>query len=539
MAERASELATILFTDLEASTELLCRAGDEDAQRIFRAHHRLLADTAAAHGGTEVKWLGDGLMASFHSAADAIRCAISMQQAATRPVGGERLGIRVGLNAGEAFREEADLFGLPIVIARRLCDRAGAGRIFCSDLVRGLLAGRAAFDFTPLGALELKGVPQPVEALEVNFDLGDGPGSLSRLPFVGRTGELERLTARVRDTAGGHGGLVLVAGEAGIGKTRLLEELAHVAVGEGFAVLWGRCLEGDWTPPYAAFVEVLDGVVAQATPEELRADLGVAGGPALAQLAERLRAVLPDLPAAVALKPDEERFRLVEAMAQLLAARARRAPVLLCLDDLHWADASTIAMLRHVARPSPTQRVLIVGSYRDSEVAAGHPLHDALGSLRRDVEFERIRLEGLEAKAVLALLETLADQDVLGSVAFAIAGDTDGNPFFIKEVLRHLLDEGRFVRGPDGRWTSDRPVAELASPRACGRSSTGAWPDCPRPRTSCSRRLPSSRATSGSAWPRRSATSTRMPRWKLWTRRSTPNSSSRPAALTSIASRRR
>ena len=113
MPDRASALVTILFTDLVGSTELLSRAGDEDAQRIFRAHHQLLAETAAAHGGAEVKWLGDGLMVAFGSASDALRCAIAMQQASRRPVAGERLAIRVGLNAGEAFRDKADYFGNP------------------------------------------------------------------------------------------------------------------------------------------------------------------------------------------------------------------------------------------------------------------------------------------------------------------------------------------------------------------------------------------------------------------------------------------
>src|SRR5437899_4113576 len=99
MAEGGSGLVTILFTDLVGSTELLSRAGDEEAQRIFRAHHTLLAETAAAHGGAEVKWLGDGLMGAFLSAADALRCAVAMQQASRRPVAGEQLAIRVGLNA--------------------------------------------------------------------------------------------------------------------------------------------------------------------------------------------------------------------------------------------------------------------------------------------------------------------------------------------------------------------------------------------------------------------------------------------------------
>ena len=116
---------TLLFTDLVNSTELLQRVGDERAQRIFHAHHRLLKDTVAAHGGQEVKWLGDGLMTVFASAADAVRAAVARQQAARRRAAGERLALRVGLHAGEALREETDYFGTPVVIARRprLCGR--------------------------------------------------------------------------------------------------------------------------------------------------------------------------------------------------------------------------------------------------------------------------------------------------------------------------------------------------------------------------------------------------------------------------------
>jgi adenylate cyclase len=118
MPDRASALVTILSTDLVGSTELLSWAGGEDAQRIFGADHPLLAETAAAHGGAEVKWLGDGLMVAFGSASDASRRAIAMQQASRRPVAGERLAIRVGLNAGKAFRDEVDYFGTPVVVLR-------------------------------------------------------------------------------------------------------------------------------------------------------------------------------------------------------------------------------------------------------------------------------------------------------------------------------------------------------------------------------------------------------------------------------------
>src|SRR5215470_17179692 len=155
---------TLMFTDLVNSTELLQRAGDEEAQRLFRSHHGLLRDAVATHGGREVKWLGDGLMAVFPSAADAVRSAVAMQQAARRRAAGERLGLRVGLHVGEALADEADYAGTPVVVARRLCDRAGAGQIVCSQLVVELLRGRQAFRFEGLGALELKGLREPVPA---------------------------------------------------------------------------------------------------------------------------------------------------------------------------------------------------------------------------------------------------------------------------------------------------------------------------------------------------------------------------------------
>jgi class 3 adenylate cyclase len=123
-----SGLVTILFTDLVGSTELLARTGDHTAQPIFRAHHDLLSQAAVGHGGQETKWLGDGLMVAFPSAAGAVRSAIAMQQASRRPVSGERLTLRVGLNVGEALVDVSDYFGTAVVIARRLCDRAKGPR---------------------------------------------------------------------------------------------------------------------------------------------------------------------------------------------------------------------------------------------------------------------------------------------------------------------------------------------------------------------------------------------------------------------------
>ncbi len=456
-------MVTILFTDLVGSTELLARAGDEDAQRIFRAHHDLLAEAASAHCGEEVKWLGDGLMVAFASAADAVRCAIAMQHAGRRPVRGEHLAIRVGLNAGETLKEAADYFGLPVVVARRLCDWADAGQIVCTDVVAGLLMGRPDFAFSDLGKVDLKGVPQPISAFAVHFGPEGGAVVPSRLPFVGRQAELDRLRQRWSEAAAGRGGLVLVAGEPGIGKTRLVEELAEGAREQGAEVLWGHCYEGEWMPPYSAFAEMLETLALVAEADELQVDLGT-GGPPLAQLEPSLRKALPGLPEPVALQPQEERFRLLDSLTRLIVARAGRAPLLVCLDDLHWADQGTIDALRHLARQAAGHTFLVVGTYRDAETGRDHPLSVVLGALRRETEYERIRLEGLPAEAVGILLEALAEHDVSRAMATTIATETAGNPFFISEVLRHLVDEGRIQRGPDGRWTSDVPVDELGIP---------------------------------------------------------------------------
>jgi class 3 adenylate cyclase/GAF domain-containing protein len=460
VTERASSLVTIFFTDLVGSNELLVRAGEEEAQRVFRAHHDLLAEAAAAHRGEEVKWLGDGLVVAFASAADAVECAIAMQQAVQQPIHSQRLAVRVGLNAGEALRQEADYFRQPVVVARRLCDRAEAGQILCTDLVARPLARR--FAFVGLGALQLQGVPDPVAAYEVR---SGRPGLPSEVPLVGREAELRRLLERWTAAAASRGGLVLLAGEAGIGKTRLAEELAERAAREGAGVFWGHCFEGEWVPPYAPFAEALEALASKADAEELQVDLG-AGGPALAQLVPALRKVLPGLPDAVPLQSDEERFRLLDGVAQLLLARSARTPMLLGLDDLHWADRGTVAMIRHLARFAPRHRLLVVGTYRDVEIDRSHPLAQAFGALHQETDYELIELKGLPTPAVGELLASLAEHEVPEEVAAAIASETYGNPFFVLELVRHLVEEGKLYRGPDGRWTSDRPVWELDIPRS-------------------------------------------------------------------------
>lgn len=166
----------MLFTDLVGSTRILDELGDDAADRHRRRHFRVLRDTLVAFGGREVKSLGDGVMAVFHSASDALACAVAMQQTVARGnVAGDRpaAGVRIGLHAGESLHEDDDYFGTPVVVAKRLCDAASAGQIVVSEVVRDLVGTRGGHAFRSLGELELKGIRAPLRASEV--DWSDAP----------------------------------------------------------------------------------------------------------------------------------------------------------------------------------------------------------------------------------------------------------------------------------------------------------------------------------------------------------------------------
>jgi len=456
-----AETVTILFTDLVSSTELLQRAGDERAQRIFKAHHRLLSEAVRAHGGHEVKWLGDGLMVAFDSARDAALCAIAMQQAARRPAAGERLEIRVGLHVGDAFHDESDYFGTPVVIARRLCDKADAGQIYASDLVVRLLDGRHEIAFEDLGALALKGIDAAVHAHEVRYE-HDPLAMLAVTPFVGRENVIGALSQKLDEARGGKGSLVMLVGEPGIGKTRAATEFREHARQSGALVLSGRCYDGDWAAPFSPFMEAIRDYALEVAPEELRERLG-ADASVLARIVPALHERLDGIPDPPPIPTDGERYRLLEAAGDFFARLAASRPLVLMLDDLHWADKGTIAMLRQIARFAPQHKLLLIGAYRDVELDRTHPLADALQAIRRETNYERIVLKGLGAADVGELLNLVAEQAVPEQFAKAISDETGGNPFFIREVMLHLVEERKIVQ-EDGRWVAATAIADMRIP---------------------------------------------------------------------------
>jgi DNA-binding SARP family transcriptional activator/tetratricopeptide (TPR) repeat protein len=261
----------------------------------------------------------------------------------------------------------------------------------------------------------------------------------SSAAFVGRERELDRLRRAWRDTASGRRRVVLVSGGPGIGKTRLSSELAREAHAGG-TVLYAAC-EDQMLVSYQPFVEALRHYV-RSTPGETAGGLG----PGASELASLIPELARDQPGpADGSAPDDletRRYLMFEAVSSLLTTAASRAPLLLVLDDLHWADRSTLLLLRHVVRAQHEAAMLILGTYRDTDVGAGHPLLDLVADLRRDGSLERVSLAGLGSPEVEALIESHAGESVSSALVETVHAETAGNPFFVEEVVRHLMETG-------------------------------------------------------------------------------------------------
>ena len=469
-------LVIILFTDLVGSTELASQLGDAAADDLRRQHFAHLREAIAATGGTEVKTIGDAVMVSYRGATDALAGGVAMQRAVERHNRGlesHRLEMRVGISAGDASFEDGDWFGTPVIEAARLCSAASGGQILVSDLVRALAGSRCEFELRPLGTRDLKGLPAPLAVCDVDWRVPHDstlvplPAFVDPAPsfaFAGRAEAFETLLMAWKETLEGARRVVLVSGEPGIGKTRLVSELVRHAHAAGTSILWGRCDE-ELGSPFEPFAEALRHYASSVPVERLRAELGPLGGE-LTRLLPELAMRVPGLASPVTGDPETERHRLFEAVSDFLAEMSHTDPVILVLDDVHWADKPSLLLLRHVLRSGAPMRLLVLATYRDTDLDRTHPLADVLAHLRREPGVARLDLVGLDQSEVMALMEAQAGHDLdepgIG-LARAVQHETQGNPFFVGEVLRHLAESGAIVQR-DGLWTSDRTLEDVGLP---------------------------------------------------------------------------
>jgi tetratricopeptide (TPR) repeat protein len=263
----------------------------------------------------------------------------------------------------------------------------------------------------------------------------------SSADFVGRGRELAELSAALEAACAAHGSIYLIGGEPGIGKSRLADELARLAHAQRARVLWGRCWEAGGAPAYWPWVQALRTYIADVETESLRSRLGPRGSE-IAQLLPELRERFPDLPVPPSPESEGARFRLFDATTDFIKRVADEGPLLLVLDDLHAADTPSLLMLRFVAGEIGDAAVLVLGTYRDVEVAPGHPLDTALNDLARQ-QAHLLSLQGLDESQVSQLIEGSADMAPSRRVASAIHRGTRGNPLFVEELVQLLVSENR------------------------------------------------------------------------------------------------
>ncbi|OBI24527.1 BTAD domain-containing putative transcriptional regulator, partial [Mycobacterium sp. E2238] len=468
---------TFLLTDIEGSTAAW--EADAGAMAVALARHdELVEQVVTSRGGRLIKTRGEGdaTFSVFERPSAAAAAAIELQDAIVHEPWAlrEPMRIRVALHTGEVEFRDGDYFGRAVNRAARLRSLASGGQILCSGATAELVIDSLPDDvaLADLGTRQLRNLARPEHVFELRLQttLLDHPPDSTEVPlerpslppvlagtgpFVGRGHELERLSSAWQAALAGGTNALLIAGEPGVGKTRLAGEWSRQAYDQGALVIYGRCDE-DLGAPYQPFAEALRALVPCLGAGGLR---GLRGVEALLTLVPGLADLLPDLAAPTRADPDTERYALFDAVVALLAMASASAPVVLILDDLHWAAKPTLLLLRHLLRFGEHARMQIIGTYRSTDLDRSHPLAAMLADLHRDGTASRLSLSGLDEDDVTAYVAEAGYNDE--ELARALASVTGGNPFFLIEALRHVDESG-------GRWdqsTLPQGVREAVSRR--------------------------------------------------------------------------
>jgi class 3 adenylate cyclase/pimeloyl-ACP methyl ester carboxylesterase len=474
---------TVLFADVKGSLALIEDADPEDARRILDGALGVMMDGVHRYEGTVNRVMGDGIMALFGApiahedhavracyAALAIQRAMQVEATELRGAHGVEVSARVGLNSGEVLVRtigndlsmDYDAIGATVHLASRMEQLASPGTIRLTAATANLAEGFV--DLHPLGPVPVKGLSQPVEA----FDLVGVGAARTRLqaaagrgltPFVGRQEELAALDRARELAATGQGQMVALVGDPGVGKSRLFYELAHGGRMRPWLAIEGTSVSSGSASSWAPVVDLLKPYFDVAQGDDRRRSAEKVLGKVL-MLDEALKPILPallallDLPvedaAWQALDPPQRRRRTLDGLKALLVRESQRQPLALILEDLHWIDGETQALLDSLVESMSTCRILLLVNYRPE-------YRHGWGSR---AHYTQLRIDPLEEGGAEELLSgLLGDAPDLAELRQRLLAASEGNPLFLEESVRNLVDAGvlsgargayRLVRQPDG-----------------------------------------------------------------------------------------
>jgi tetratricopeptide (TPR) repeat protein len=464
-------------------TRFTAERGDEVAARLATKFASVARDEVAARGGEVIELRGDEALAVFSSARQALRAAVALQERFARESEADPelpLAVGIGVDAGEAVQVEGGYRGKALNLGARLCSLAAASEVLVSEGVIHLAGKVEGLRYTERGAVQLKGFADSITVMHVTaagtievkpadpnepsepeqrLPIGGFLGSLPSSGLVGREEELRQILTSVSSVAAGEGRLLLLAGEPGVGKTRLAQEATLVAQNYGFLLTVGRCYEQQQSVPFYPFRDAL--VMLHGVAPAVVRNGAAQRWPYLARL-------LPDQLGSSASTPSdipEEQERLFRAVSGFMEAIAELRPIAFLLDDLQWADTATLQLLQHLSRSTCASAVLLLGTYRDVEVSAQHPLQAVLRDLGREQLVNRVPVKRLRQDETTVLIaETLGDMEMSGDFAALVYRHTDGNPFFTQQVLQAVVETGGIYR-EQGQWRR-RGMQEIELPES-------------------------------------------------------------------------
>ncbi len=294
--------------------------------------------------------------------------------------------------------------------------------------------------------------------------------------FVGRQREVNALAAALDSAVAGHGQTVMLAGDPGIGKTRAAQEIASIAGSRGAEVVWGQCYEGEGAPPYWPWLRIIRSTIDSSDYERLEAEMG-AGAETIGEIVLELRNKLPTLAYPPAFDPASARFQLLDAITTYSKNVSSRWPMILIVEDLHWADASLLALLEHVAGSIAASELMAVGTYRDTKVSVEHPLTRTLGSFVRQEGFQSLQLGGLSLGEVGELVALSMPGHQSPVIVEEVHRRTEGNPLFVGELLK-LMETNGPVETPTWRFSIPHGIRAVIETRlgelsdACNKAMT-------------------------------------------------------------------